>query len=79
MNNKTMNTQSIIQRLAALALLACFVLGMLLLASSTATAQTFTGADLGTPALPGSVTDNGFGIKTIRGGGADIWNKADSG
>lgn len=42
-------------------------------------AQTFTGIDLGTPSLPGSVTSNPDGTKTIVGGGADIWGTADAG
>lgn len=45
----------------------------------TAQAQTFTGANLGTPSLTGSVVGSPPGVQTITGGGADIWGTADSG
>jgi PA14 domain len=51
----------------------------LLLAGGPAGAQTFTGADLGTPTLPGSAVVNADGTITITGGGADIWGTADGG
>lgn len=41
-------------------------------------AQTFVGADVGTPALAGSVTGTAPGIQTIVGGGDDIWNQSDN-
>lgn len=41
-------------------------------------AQTFVGADVGTPALAGSVTGTAPGIQTIVGGGDDIWNQTDN-
>lgn len=41
-------------------------------------AITWTGVDVGTPALKGSVTDNGDGTFTIQGGGDDIWNASDN-
>lgn len=47
--------------------------------TSALKAQTFTGIDLGTPSLPGSVTSNPDGTKTIVGGGADIWGTSDAG
>ncbi len=51
----------------------------LLLAAGAAGAQTFTGADLGTPTLKGSVVTNSDGTITITGGGADLWGTADAG
>jgi len=55
------------------------VAAALFLTTTALQAQTFTGIDLGTPALPGSVTSNPDGTKTIVGGGADIWGTADAG
>lgn len=40
--------------------------------------QAFTGADVGTPALPGSVTGTPPGVQTITGGGSDIWGTTDN-
>ncbi len=49
----------------------------LLLVASAAHAQFFTGTDLGGPAEPGSIVDNGGGSLTITGGGGDIWGNSD--
>ena len=46
-------------------------------AAFQAYSQTFTGVDLGTPTLKGSVTVNGTEI-VIVGGGNDIWNASDN-
>ena len=64
MKNKKM--LSISASLAALALFA----------GAQANAQ-FTGANVGTPALPGSATTAG-GVTTIVGGGNDIWGATDN-
>ena len=48
-----------------------------LLAASVG-AQTFTGRDVGTPSLPGSVTGTPPGVQTIVGGGSDIWGTSDN-
>jgi hypothetical protein len=42
-----------------------------------ASAATFTGADVGTPTLPGSSAASG-GTITVKASGDDIWNSADS-
>jgi hypothetical protein len=48
-------------------------------ASITASAGiTWLNADVGTPTLHGSATDNGNGTVTIIGGGDDIWNATDN-
>ncbi|NGO40469.1 hypothetical protein G4L39_13860, partial [Limisphaera ngatamarikiensis] len=43
-----------------------------------AAAQTWTGRDVGTPALPGYHTGSPPGVMTIVGGGDDIWNQSDN-
>ena len=57
-------------------------LGLLLslgLLANTSRAQTLTGEDVGSPAMPGSMTlDAATKVYTIVGGGADIWGTADA-
>lgn len=53
------------------------ILSSLALAASVG-AQTFVGANVGTPALAGSVTGTAPGIQTITGGGNDIWGTSDN-
>lgn len=53
------------------------IMSSLLLAVSVE-AQTFIGADVGTPALLGSVTGTAPGVQTITGGGNDIWGTSDN-
>lgn len=54
------------------------VTASLLLLAASAGAATWTGTDVGTPALPGSVTGTPTGTLTIVGGGDDIWNNSDN-
>ncbi|MBE0541035.1 MAG: hypothetical protein IH623_06600 [Verrucomicrobia bacterium] len=53
------------------------ILSSLALAASVG-AQTFVGANVGTPALAGSVTGTAPGTQTITGGGNDIWGTSDN-
>ncbi len=53
------------------------ILSSLALAASVG-AQTFVGANVGTPALAGSVTGTAPGVQTITGGGNDIWGTSDN-
>jgi hypothetical protein len=50
--------------------------------SAQAAAPTLTGADVGAPSIPGSltITNDGSGkpVHVVTGGGGDIWNTADS-
>lgn len=50
----------------------------LFLAAAVAQAQTFTGANIGTPTLSGSVVGTAPGVMTITGGGSDIWGTSDN-
>jgi len=56
------------------------LVGLALMAGSSLRAASINwiSADVGTPTLAGSVTDNGDGTKTIVGGGDDIWNASDN-
>ncbi|MCD6339878.1 MAG: hypothetical protein J7M29_10930 [Verrucomicrobia bacterium] len=40
-------------------------------------AQSWTSQDIGNPSVPGSTDDPNGAVRTIVGGGADIWNNAD--
>src|ERR1051326_1248825 len=40
--------------------------------------SSFTGLDVGTPAHPGSITNNGNGSYSINGGGSDIYGASDN-
>lgn len=51
------------------------------LVTCSVNAQTLTGADVGTPSMPGSVTkttEAGATVYTVVGGGSDIWGAADN-